>query len=131
LREAGVPYEGSLVLNTRHGQAREGFELASRLLDEHPGLRLLFCGNDRTAMGAYDAIKLRGLRIPEDIAVVGFDNQEIIAAELHPGLTTVALPHYEMGVRAVQRTLDPTPVAAGSAESPELVSCALVERQSV
>lgn len=82
-------------------------------------------------MGAYDAIKLRGLRIPEDVAVVGFDNQKIIAAELHPGLTTVSLPHYEMGVRAVQQTLDPRPTVLGSAESRELVSCALVERQSV
>jgi LacI family transcriptional regulator len=57
-------------------------------------------------MGAFEAIKLRGLRIPEDIAVVGFDNLEIIAASLIPGLTTVALPHYEMGQRSVELALE-------------------------
>lgn len=52
-------------------------------------------------MGAYDAIKERGLGIPADVAVVGFDNQDIIAEFLRPSLTTVALPHYEMGRWAV------------------------------
>ena len=51
------------------------------------------------AMGAYDAIKERGLRIPDDVAVVGFDNQELIAAYLRPGLTTVALPFDDDGRR--------------------------------
>jgi LacI family transcriptional regulator len=130
LREAQIPYDSSIVRSTRTGQAHEGFQLTSRLLDERPDLRLLFCGNDRTAMGAYEAIKLRGLRIPEDIAVVGFDNQEIIAAELIPGLTTVSLPHYEMGVRAIEVALD-GPHARGIPAETELIPCRLVERQSV
>ncbi len=83
-------------------------------------------------MGAYEAIKLRGLRIPEDIAVVGFDNQEIIAAELFPGLTTVSLPHYEMGVRAVEVALEGArPHEHGLPPTVERVPCALVERRSV
>ena len=81
-------------------------------------------------MGAFDAIKLRGLRIPEDMAVVGFDNQEIIADELVPGLTTVALPHYEMGVRAIEVALD-GPHMRGVPVETELIPCRLVERQSV
>lgn len=134
LREAGLAYDRTLVLNNDSGDAHEAYELAGRLLDEHPALRLLFCGNDRTAMGAYEAIKLRGMRIPEDIAVVGFDNQEIIAGELIPGLTTVALPHYEMGQRAASRALElaahdvqqrPLP-----APEVEVAACRLVERSS-
>ena len=84
-------------------------------------------------MGAFDAIKLRGLRIPEDVAVVGFDNQEIIADELVPALTTVALPHYKMGERAVERALEPLPQVPTQAPPPEkeLAPCSLVERQSV
>ena len=54
------------------------------------------------AMGAYDAIKERGLRHPRDIAVIGFDNQELIAAYLRPKLTTVALPFEKMGALGVQ-----------------------------
>jgi LacI family transcriptional regulator len=48
-------------------------------------------------MGVYDALHERGIRIPDDIAVIGFDNQEVIAAHLRPPLSTMALPHYEMG----------------------------------
>ena len=77
--------------------------------------------------------KVRGLRIPQDIAVVGFDNQEIIADELVPALTTVALPHYEMGERAVERALEPLPPVPAQAPPPEteLAPCVLVERRSV
>jgi ABC-2 type transport system ATP-binding protein len=57
-------------------------------------------------MGAYDAIKERGLRIPCDIAVVGFDNLELIAATLRPSLTTMQLPHFEMGRWAVDYLID-------------------------
>lgn len=65
----------------------------------------LFCGTDRTAMGAYDALRELGLRIPKDIAVIGFDNQELIANFLRPALSTVALPHFEMGRWAVRYLL--------------------------
>ena len=135
LREAGLTYDRSLVLTNESGDAHEGYELAGRLLDDHRGLRLLFCGNDRTAMGAYEAIKVRGLRIPDDVAVVGFDNQEIIADELIPGLTTVALPHYEMGQRAAERALELATHNGKQNPSPgaevELAPCRLVERLSV
>ena len=57
-------------------------------------------------MGAYQAATALGLRIPEDVSIVGIDNLEIIADALWPGLTTVALPHYEMGSWAVHRLLD-------------------------
>jgi LacI family transcriptional regulator len=135
LREFGVAYDPRLVLNNESGDAHEGYELTTRLLNEHQGLRLLFCGNDRTAMGAYEAIKLRGLRIPEDVAVVGFDNQEIIANELMPGLTSVALPHYEMGQRAAERALQCAAHTAKRKPLPapkvELAACQLMERCSV
>jgi LacI family transcriptional regulator len=131
LREAGVPYDRRLVVHSRTGEAHEAFRLADRMLEKHTDLRLLFCGNDRTAMGAFEAIKRRGLRIPEDVAVVGFDNQEIIARELMPGLTTVALPHYAMGERAVRRALEPARAEGHSSTGIELSPCVLVERQSV
>jgi LacI family transcriptional regulator len=56
------------------------------------------------AVGAYEALKERGLRIPEDVSVLGFDDMEL-AAHLRPALTTLALPHYEMGRWACERLL--------------------------
>ena len=70
-----------------YATADGGYEAACQILDRYQGERrptALFCLNDRMAMGAYDAIKERGLTIPEDIAVIGFDNQELIAAYLGP-----------------------------------------------
>ena len=65
----------------------------------------LFCYNDRQAMGAYRAIRQRGLSIPRDISVVGFDDQEYIASELDPALTTMRMPHREMGAMAIRLLL--------------------------
>lgn len=81
-------------------------------------------------MGAYDALKELGLRIPQDVAVIGFDNQELIAAYLRPTLSTMALPHYEMGVWAVQQLLK-HPQTQLDNPVQEKVLCPLVERESV
>ena len=80
-------------------------------------------------MGAYDAIKERGLYIPTDVAVVGFDNQEIIAGYLRPTLTTVELPFQEMGTRSVDLLVA---ALAGEDVPPiTVVACPLIERNSV
>ncbi len=89
----------------------------------------IFCGSDRIAMGAYEAVKQRGLRIPKDVAIARFDNQELIAARLRPPLSTVALPHYEMGQWALGQLIR-------QAEEGELnpvqqtLTCRYVERDS-
>ena len=79
-------------------------------------------------MGAYDYLKETGRRIPQDVAVVGFDNQWLVATQIRPTLTTIALPHYEMGKRAVQLALGQDDGEAG----PEQVTlpCRLVTRKS-
>jgi LacI family transcriptional regulator len=84
------------------------------------------------AMGAYDALRKLNLSIPDDVAIVGFDNQELIAAHLYPGLTTIALPHYEMGQWAVQHLLKLIN-KADSQDKPlqYVIPCPLVERDSV
>ena len=91
LEQAGIGLDESLVIN-EDGEADQGYRAAVALLDGSRPPTAIFCATDRMAMGAYDAIKERGLRIGEDISVVGFDNQEIIANYLRPSLTTVALP---------------------------------------
>jgi LacI family transcriptional regulator len=127
LAEAGIPDVPELSVSAT-ATAVGGYQGASQLLslDEPP--TGFFCGTDRMAMGAYDAIKERGLRIPDDVGVVGFDNQEIIAAYLRPPLTTVALPFEEMGAAAVRL------LAANLTGSPSerlVLAGPLVERGSV
>ena len=82
-----------------------GCEQTHALLDLPSPPTAIFCFCDRMAMGAYEAIKSRGLRIPQDISVVGFDD-EFFASGMSPPLTTLVLPHEEMGRWAVARLLD-------------------------
>ena len=79
LAEAGIAPDPALIT---HATATSvgGYESAAKLLDLPQRPTAVFCCTDRMAMGAYDAIKERGLSIPGDVAVVGFDNQLIISA---------------------------------------------------
>lgn len=81
------------------GDFREpsGRERAMELVDR--GADAIFCANDATAAGALDAIRTRGLRVPEDVAVAGFDDLEF-AATLDPPLTTVRQGVREQGAEA-------------------------------
>ena len=83
-------------------------------------------------MGAYQAAADLGLRIPDDLSIVGFDNQENIADGLRPGLTTLALPHYEMGQWAVKTLIDLVD-SRGQQPVQQAVTlpCPLVRRASV
>lgn len=82
-----------------------GYELTrAQLQKQRP--RAMLCLNDRLAFGAYQALSEAGLAIPEDVALVSFDNDEL-ASYLRPGLTTIALPHEEMGRAAVELLLHP------------------------
>ena len=79
-------------------------------------------------MGVYGALSTLGLHVPNDVAVIGFDNQIGIADGLWPPLTTVQLPHYAMGEWAVKYLM-----SAREAEGKpiqHLIDCPLVERQS-
>ena len=81
------------------------------------------------AVGCYDALKERGLRIPEDVSVVGYDDREI-AQFMRPPLTTVVLPHHEMGLQAAATLIDGQMRPEG--RQPQIkVECTLVERKSV
>ncbi|MFT4109102.1 LacI family DNA-binding transcriptional regulator [Propionicimonas sp.] len=95
LGELGIQPRPSVVVSAG-ADADGGYEAAKQLLSTQR-LDGLFCANDRLAMGAYQAAGELGLSIPQDISVVGFDNQEVIARFLRPALSTVALPFREMG----------------------------------
>ncbi|MDN4599162.1 LacI family DNA-binding transcriptional regulator [Leifsonia virtsii] len=86
----------------------EGYQATKRLLRQKNPPKAIVAMNDRLAFGAYQAASEAGVRIPEDLSIVSFDNDEL-AAYLRPGLTTVALPHEAMGSRAVELILQPEP----------------------
>jgi LacI family transcriptional regulator len=102
LKAAGIPSRDSVIAPSGD-TPREGYDSAMALLSAPDRPTGVFCFNDYVAMGVYQAAAELGLRIPQDLSVVGFDNIEIVAEGLRPGLTTIELPHYEMGVWAVDQ----------------------------
>ncbi|MPY77915.1 MAG: LacI family DNA-binding transcriptional regulator [Actinophytocola sp.] len=76
-----------------------GYRAVSDLLERHRPSALI-CLNDRLAFGAYQALHQHGLRVPDDVSVISFDDSDL-ASWLRPALTSVALPHYELGKTAV------------------------------
>lgn len=123
--EAGVPVPPGLV-RTGDWWQESGARHTAGLLDSADPPTALFCADDWMALGAYDEIRDRRLRIPADVAVVGFGNREEIAAHMRPGLTTVALPYHDLGRRGVELALAGAPAGA-----PELLPCPVIRRHSV
>ncbi|GAB2647473.1 LacI family DNA-binding transcriptional regulator [Kribbella swartbergensis] len=128
LHDAGLAFDQRLVVEER-SDTEGGLQAARRLLSATDRPTALFCFNDRMAMGAYHAAAELGLRIPEDLSVVGFDNQELIAEGVRPGLTTVALPHYEMGAWAVETLI--AQIEGQARTDHAVLRCPLVPRNSV
>jgi LacI family xylobiose transport system transcriptional regulator len=73
----------------------------------------IFAGNDFEAMGVYEAARRHGLRIPDDLSVVGFDDLPM-SAWVAPPLTTVAQPLAQMAALAAQMVLQPAPDETGN-----------------
>lgn len=128
LKHAGITFDPDLVIKSFPEQ-EGGYEAAGRILAMPRVPTAVFCYNDRVAMGLYDRLKESGIKIPDDMAVVGFDDQEVIAAHLRPALTSVALPHYDLGALGVRTLLDRT--GGGSlAPGVQKVTCPPVVRES-
>ena len=104
LKAAGIVADPSLVMEGNFLPSG-GREATLRLMSGRVRPDAIFCANDLTAVGAYEALKELGERIGETIAVMGYDDQEI-AQHLSPGLSTVLLPHREMGTWCVRKLTD-------------------------
>jgi LacI family transcriptional regulator len=89
----------------------------------------IFCGNDQIARGVIDALRERGLGVPEDVAVIGFDNWEIVAAATRPPLTSVDMNLSALGREAGLTLLS---LVAGEVVEPGVrkLPCRLVVRES-
>lgn len=131
LAQYGIAFDANLV---REGESLTsgGYKATMEIMQQPDPPTALFCYNDRMAMGAYDALRKLGLSIPGDVAVVGFDNQELIAAHLYPALTTMKLPHYEMGQWAVEHLLHLIDHSEARQETAvqHIIPCPIIERES-
>ncbi|MEU0090717.1 LacI family DNA-binding transcriptional regulator [Kribbella sp. NPDC006257] len=133
LEQAGIPRDDRLIASGV-SEAGGGYTTSLELLDRADRPTAIFCYNDRMAMGAYRAAQELGLRIPDDVSIVGFDDQAPIAASVYPALTTVALPHYEMGAWAVAtltRLIQSSSTSWYRSTHPTLLPCPVVVRESV
>ena len=107
----------------RYWEPDFGYRGAHEILDAAP-VTAIVAANDRVAFGVYQAAQERGLRIPEDLSVVSFDD-EYLASYLRPQLTTMQIPYLEMGRTAMELVLDGDPPAQ------TLVHMPIQERGSV
>jgi LacI family transcriptional regulator len=82
--------------------AAGGASVVASLLDAGQNLpRAILCANDQTALGVIHALAQRGIRVPHDVAITGFDDVPV-ARHLHPPLTTIRQPMQELGARAFE-----------------------------
>lgn len=114
-----------------HTDTPDGYEAFDRLWQRRPDLTAVFCFTDRMAFGVYERARELGLDIPSRLSVVGFDDQLLISGALRPGLTTVALPHEQMGRWAVERLIERCQSAESIQPSQVSVIGELVVRESV
>lgn len=89
----------------RYWEPQHGRTATQQILDRHPEITALICMNDRLSFGAYQAIQERGLRVPDDISIASFDDDEL-ASYLRPQLTTARIPYEQMGREAMSMLLD-------------------------
>ena len=125
LAQAGLPYESDLVVHVRtFSDVENGRQALPHLLEA--GATAVFCYNDRMAIGLMVEARKRGVHIPDDLSVVGFDDIEA-SWYVNPPLTTVHQPRFEMGQQAMQMLLD---LLAGQEVDDVILPCELVVRES-
>jgi DNA-binding LacI/PurR family transcriptional regulator len=100
LRQARVPVTSTQI---HYGGLHEqdGYDSADRMLKQHEIPDAIFCVNDPVAIGAFQRITEAGLKIPGDIALIGFSNNKITSL-IDPQMTTVDQPSFEMGRKAAE-----------------------------
>ena len=128
LKDAGLPVNKNIIMEGDCSPL-SGYMITKELLMNGLDATAIFIANDEMAIGAINALKQAGKRIPEDIAVTGFDNL-FISSIVSPTLTTVNVPKFEMGKRAGE-LLHKRIAGERTGESEEIIlSTNLIVRQS-
>lgn len=124
-RDAGLDPDRLIQVDGEYSIST-GYDLTQMIFADRSPTALV-CGNDRMAVGALLALHSLGLSCPQDVSIVGYDDQPDVADQVRPRFTTVALPHLQMGITAGELLLDPP------SEPPSrlVLPCPLVERDSL
>jgi LacI family transcriptional regulator len=101
LRSHGIEDDPSLMATCSYWTEAEGARALRELLDSEADFTAVLAGNDLLALGCYDVMEERGLRCPDDLSVMGFNDMPFID-KLRPPLTSVRVPHYEVGAEAAR-----------------------------
>ena len=126
LDEADIPFRPDLVVHG-NGKAEGAAAALEKLLAVAEPPTAIFCYNDMTAIGALKAMRTQGLRVPEDISLIGFDDLPL-TLYVEPPLTTVRQPKHEMGRLAMQALVK---LIAGSETEQDIrLAGELIVRQS-
>ncbi|WP_237151835.1 LacI family DNA-binding transcriptional regulator [Oryzibacter oryziterrae] len=133
--EAGLSFSSAIELPGYAGplddESLVGYEAALELLQRKDRPTAIICGNDKVAIQVFAAAAFLGLSVPGDLSVIGFDDMQVITETLRPRLTSVGLPHYEMGLTAMNLLKAAAQQEAGVlTRTPTLLACPLVIRDS-
>ena len=105
MRAAGLEPDPALVRVAEAFTEAEGARLCTQLVEEGLDFTAVAAANDLIALGCYDVFAEHGLRCPEEISVVGFNDMPF-ADRFQPPLTTIHIPHYEIGAAAAELMLE-------------------------
>ena len=129
-RELGIAPMEELATTPRQSSVSLGVALFRELIERRPGIDAVFCGNDNLALGCLFECQRRGIRVPDDIAIIGFNDTEFCAAAF-PSLSSVATPRYDMARRSAEIIIE---IIRGSGARPDEkridVGFRIVERDS-
>jgi len=133
---AGIPFDPTLLIEGHVQDAHDANDRLARAIDDLLALpqppSVICCGNDEMALRLYGHLRRRGLRVPEEISIAGFDNYRAIAETLFPPLTTVELPYRLMGRRVAERLIAQiSGQSTSDFTASELIAAPVVWRASV
>jgi LacI family transcriptional regulator len=113
LAQAGLEMTGEPMFSEWSEQW--GRDAAAMLLRMHPDVDAIFCGSDQIARGVLDTARDLGRDVPNDLAVIGYDNWEVLAGNSRPGLTSIDANLQDLGRKAAERVF--AAIDGGVAES--------------
>jgi LacI family transcriptional regulator len=105
LEDLGLPHETTRVQVCDAWSEEAGARATIALLDSGVEFTAILAGNDLLALGAYDALTERGLAVPGDLSVIGFNDMPFMD-KVSPPMTTVRIPHYDIGAEAARLLLE-------------------------